>query len=63
MHITQNVVTEKHGKIAVVEPLKLLKKIGSTQFIVSARFSENSTETLEQKLLRLIEWEVQNENC
>lgn len=40
------------------EPLKLSKRIGSTTYKVTIRFSENATETLENKLLRLIEREV-----
>jgi hypothetical protein len=40
------------------EPLKLLKRLGSTTFMVTVRFSETSKETLEDKILRLIEGEV-----
>lgn len=40
------------------EPVKLQKRIGSTTFVVSIRFSDKPTETLEQKLLRIIESEV-----
>jgi hypothetical protein len=40
------------------EPLKLLKRIGSTVYSVNVRFSETSKETLEDKILRLIEREV-----
>ncbi len=40
------------------EPRKLLKRIGSTTYKVTIRFSETATETPEQKLLRLIEREV-----
>jgi hypothetical protein len=40
------------------EPTKFVKRIGSTTYVVSVRFSEKATETLEQKLLRLIEREV-----
>ena len=38
----------------------LQKRIGSTLFEVSVRFSETSTETMQDKLLRLIEREVQS---
>ena len=48
------------GKNAVKEPLNLLKRIGSTTYQVSVYFSETSKETLEDKILRLIEREVQN---
>ena len=40
------------------EPRKLLKRIGSTTYTVTIRFSETATETPEQKMLRLIEREV-----
>ena len=40
------------------EPVKLLKRIGSTTFEVVVHFSERSSEKLEDKILRLIEREV-----
>ena len=40
------------------EPQTLLKRIGSITYKVSVRFSETSKETMEDKLLRLIEREV-----
>jgi hypothetical protein len=40
------------------EPLNLLKRIGSTTYMVNVHFSETSKETLEDKILRLIEREV-----
>ena len=40
------------------EPVKLLKRIGSTTFIVNVRFNSTSTETMEDKILRLMESEV-----
>lgn len=42
------------------EPLKLLKRIGSTTYVVSVRFSATSTETSGDKILRLIESEVRH---
>ena len=57
MQTTQNVVAET----AVAderEPLTMHKRIGSTTYVVSIRFSDKITETLEDKLLRLIESEV-----
>jgi hypothetical protein len=42
----------------VAEPYKFAKRIGSTQFIVTVRFAENASETMEDKILRLIEREV-----
>jgi hypothetical protein len=43
---------------AEAEPRKLLKRIGSTTYTVTIRFSETATETPEEKILRLIEREV-----
>jgi hypothetical protein len=40
------------------EPIKLLKRIGSTVYSVTIRFSKNATETLEDKILKLVESEV-----
>jgi hypothetical protein len=40
------------------EPAKFVKRIGSTEYTVSVRFNENATETLEDKILRLLEREV-----
>ena len=40
------------------EPVKLLRRIGSTTYEVAIRFSDKSTETMEDKLLRTIEREV-----
>ena len=47
-------------KREVAEPVTLLKRIGSTTYKVSVRFSETDKETMEDKLLRLIEREVRN---
>ena len=46
------------GKNAEAEPVKLQKRIGSTMFIVNIRFSNTSKETMHDKVLRLIESEV-----
>ena len=42
------------------EPVKLLRRIGSTTVEVTVHFSNTETETLEDKLLRLMEREVRN---
>ena len=39
------------------EPVKLLKRIGSTTIEVTVHFSNTSKETLEDKLFRMIERE------
>ncbi|MCL2004097.1 MAG: transposon-encoded TnpW family protein [Oscillospiraceae bacterium] len=41
------------------EPLMLQKRIGSTMFTVNVRFSDTGAETLEDKIFRLIEREVE----
>lgn len=59
---TTNVV----AKTAVTderEPLTLQKRCGSTTYVVSIHFCEEAKETLEDKILRLIEREVQDEYC
>lgn len=40
------------------EPVKLLERIGSATIQVSIHFSKTSTETMEDKILRLIGSEV-----
>jgi hypothetical protein len=40
------------------EPLKLQKRIGSTLYIVTACSAPDATEKMEDKILRLIESEV-----
>jgi hypothetical protein len=39
------------------EPLKLLKRIGSTMYDVNVHFSKSSKETLDDKIFRLIQRE------
>lgn len=43
---------------ATGRPAKLLERIGSTTFEVTVHFSEKSKETMEDKILRMIEREV-----
>jgi hypothetical protein len=45
---------------AHAEPLNLTKRIGSTTYVVAVHFSRTSNETIEDKLLRLIEREVED---
>jgi hypothetical protein len=42
------------------EPMKLLKRIDRTVYTVAVHFSRTSTETLQDKILRLIERNEQN---
>ena len=55
MQDAKNSVAEKRES---AEPVTLLKRIGSTTFEVAVHFSETSKETMEDKLLRLIEREA-----
>ena len=54
----QTVQTAARTSAQQSEPLKLLKRIGSTTYTVTVRFSNTSNETMEDKLLRIIEREV-----
>jgi hypothetical protein len=64
---TQMSAAKTHGEPAVAEPTRFVKRVGSTDYIVSIRFAQDSKETLQDKLMRLIEndktvWqEVQND--
>jgi hypothetical protein len=49
---------DNHEHNVSEEPQEFRKTIGSATYVVSVRFSETSRETLEDKLLRLIEREV-----
>jgi hypothetical protein len=42
------------------KPLCLTKRIGSTTYKVSVHFSKTSKETIDDKIIRLIERETQN---
>ena len=46
------------GKDTEAEPVMLQRRIGSTTYVVSVRFSQTSRETMQDKVLRLIESEV-----
>ena len=43
---------------ANVEPVMMQKRIGSTTYVVAVHFSQTSKETMQDKVLRLIESEV-----
>jgi hypothetical protein len=58
MQTAAKAAAKTSGKRAESEPSKLLTRIGSTTYKVSIRFSETSKETLEDKLLKLVESEV-----
>ena len=46
------------GETAHAEPVKLRRRIGSTIYTLTIRFSESATETAEEKVRRIIEREV-----
>lgn len=54
MQSDKNIVARTRGDIAAAEPVTcLLKRIGSTVYTVNAYFSSMTSETLEDKILRL----------
>jgi hypothetical protein len=59
MQTTSNVVAET-ARNAEREPAILQKRVGSTTYVVSVRFSQTSRETLQDKVLRMIEREVRS---
>jgi hypothetical protein len=48
------------GETAEAEPLVLRKEVDRTTYTVAVHFSKTSKETMEDKILRLIEREVSN---
>jgi hypothetical protein len=52
--VTSAVTTAQNER----EPVKLLRRIGSTTVEITVHFSNTSKETMEDKLLRMIEREV-----
>ena len=48
------------GKNAQAKPPMFTKRIGSTVYRVSVHFNDTSTETVEDKILRLMKSEVRN---
>ena len=57
---TEKISAAQKPETVRAEPRILRKRIGSTTLEVSIRFSEKSTETLEDKALRLMEQEVRS---
>ena len=49
---------DKAAKESRDKPVSLLKRIGSTDYVLNIYFSETSTVTMEDKILRLIEREA-----
>ena len=55
---TTKIVVAKAAVTDEREPLTMQKRVGSTTYVVNVRFGAKCAETLEDKLLRLIESEV-----
>ena len=58
MQTTVNRSVKTLDKSANAEPVKFQKRIGSMTFVVAVHFSQMNKETMEDKVLRLIESEV-----
>ena len=62
--ITKTAITPETGKSAAMtslqgsEPVKLRRRIGSTSYTLTIKFSVTATESAEDKILRLVEREV-----
>jgi hypothetical protein len=48
------------GQTAHAEPITMRKRIGSTLYRVNIHFSESSTETMDDKILRLIKRDIES---
>jgi hypothetical protein len=57
MKTTVNSAARTQGN-AHAEPVKIVKRIGSTTFVVAVHFSQTDRETIQDKVKRLIEQEV-----
>jgi hypothetical protein len=60
MQTTKTVVAKTSGGNAVSEPLTMQKRVGSTVYSVTIRFSPDSRETLDDKICRLIKGELKH---
>ena len=49
-----------HGAVAHAEPMRFLKRVGFTVYTVSVHFSQTNSQTLEDKVLRLMGSEARN---
>ena len=57
---TSNISTKLHAGECPSPQVILQKRIGSATFVVTVRFSDETTETMQEKVLRLIEREAKN---
>jgi len=58
MQTTIASVAKTQGDTAHAEPMKFSKRIGSTVYTVAVHYDQTGRETIQDKLLRLIEQEV-----
>jgi hypothetical protein len=58
MQTTTNSAAKTQGDAAHAEPMKFSKRIGSTVYTVAVHHNQTGRETIQDKLLRLIEQEV-----
>jgi len=58
MKTTASSAVRTHGENAHAEPVKFEKRIGSTVYKVAVHFNHAENETIEDKVLRLIESEA-----
>ena len=58
MKTTVNSAARTQGNATHAEPVKIVKRIGSTTFVVAVHFSQTDRETMQDKVKRLIEQEV-----
>ena len=55
---TENRIATERGENHAADPPQFTKRIGSTTYKVSVHFSRTSKETMNDKILRLIEREI-----
>jgi hypothetical protein len=60
MRTHEKSAAKTQGEHAYAEPMNLTKRIGSTTYLVSVHFNKESKETVQDKIIRLIENEVRN---
>ena len=58
MQATVTSTAKTQGNAAPAEPVRIVKRIGSTVYTVAVHYSRTSKETMRDKVLRLIESEV-----
>ena len=59
-HPTDNAGAWTQGRKTEAEPIKMQKRIGSTTYQVNVYFSPIATETMDDKILRLVRNEIRD---